>query len=117
MFRRPENRDECRRSGNESEQLADTGDLIGRPVQRVVEGETGEAGVKVGPKLIRRLFTVLRIDLVYMYAIVFAMTVKPTTDDGWTILIAAAVLVTLTAIFLAPLRGGAAPELPAAATD
>ena len=27
------------------------------------------------------------------------------------------VLVTLTAVFLAPLRGGAAPELPAAATD
>ena len=62
-------------------------------------------------------FNKIRIDLVYMYAIVFAMTVKPTTDDGWTILIAAAVLVTLTAIFLAPLRGGAAPELPAAATD
>ena len=31
-----------------------------------------------------RLFTVLRVDLVYMYAIVFAMVVKPTTDDGWT---------------------------------
>ena len=70
-----------------------------------------------GQELIRRLFTVLRIDLVYMYAIVFAMTVKPTTDDGWTILIAAAVLVALTAIFLAPLRGGATPELPAAVTD
>ena len=70
-----------------------------------------------GQEVIRRLFTVLRIDLVYMYAIVFAMTVKPTTDDGWTILIAAAVLVALTAIFLAPLRSGAAPELPAAATD
>ena len=70
-----------------------------------------------GQELIRRLFTVLRIDLVYMYAIVFAMTVKPTGDDGWTILIAAAVLVALTAIFLAPLRGAAAPELPAAATD
>ena len=65
-------------------------------------------GTPAGQELIRRLFTVLRIDLVYMYAIVFAMTVKPTTDDGWTILIAAAVLVTLTAIFLAPLRGAAA---------
>jgi uncharacterized membrane protein len=66
-----------------------------------------------GQELIRRLFTVLRIDLVYMYAIVFAMTVKPTGDDGWTILIAAAVLVALTAIFLAPLRGPS-PEGPAA---
>jgi hypothetical protein len=74
-------------------------------------------GTPAGQELIRRLFTVLRIDLVYMYAIVFAMTVKPTTDDGWTILIAAAVLVALTAFFLAPLRAGAAPELPAAATD
>ena len=70
-----------------------------------------------GQELIRRLFSVLRIDLAYMYAIVFAMTVKPTSDDGWTILIAAAVLVVLTAIFLAPLRSGATPELPAAATD
>ena len=52
-----------------------------------------------------------------MYAIVFAMTVKPTIDDGWTILIAAAVLVALTATFLAPLRDGVAPELPAAAID
>ena len=70
-----------------------------------------------GQELIRRLFTVLRIDLAYMYAIVFAMTVKPTSDDGWTILIAAGILVALTAVFLAPLRAGTAPELPAAATD
>jgi uncharacterized membrane protein len=68
-----------------------------------------------GQALIRRIFTVLRIDLAYMYAIVFAMTVKPTGDDGWTILVAAAVLAALTAIFLAPLRSGA-PEAPAAIT-
>ena len=37
-----------------------------------------------GQSLIQRLFTILRIDLVYMYAIVFAMVVKPTSDDGWT---------------------------------
>lgn len=66
-----------------------------------------------GQELIRRLFTVLRIDLVYMYAIVFAMTVKPTSDDGWTILVAAVILVALTVLFLAPLRGGS-PESPAA---
>jgi uncharacterized membrane protein len=69
-----------------------------------------------GQDLIRRLFTVLRIDLVYMYAIVFAMTVKPTADDGWTILIAAAVLVALTAFFLTQLRPGS-PEAAAAVTD
>jgi hypothetical protein len=67
-----------------------------------------------GQELIRRIFTVIRIDLAYMYAIVFAMAVKPTTDDGWTILIAAAVLIVLTAIFLSPLRSGA-PAAPAAA--
>jgi uncharacterized membrane protein len=66
-----------------------------------------------GQELIRRLFGVLRIDLAYMYAIVFAMTVKPTSDDGWTILIAAAVLVALTAFFVAPLRARS-PEGPAA---
>ncbi len=85
-----------------------TGLLVIAPMAKRLPG-VGPA-TPAGQELIRRLFTVLRIDLVYMYAIVFAMTVKPTTDDGWTILIAAAVLVALTAIFLAPLRGGAAPE-------
>ena len=66
-----------------------------------------------GQELIGRLFTVLRIDLAYMYAIVFAMTVKPTSADGWTILIAAAVLVALTLVFLAPLRSRS-PEAPGA---
>lgn len=46
----------------------------------------------------------LRIDLVYMYAVVFAMVVKPTTDDGWTIAIVAALLVASTAVFLTPSR-------------
>ena len=59
-----------------------------------------------GQALIERLFTILRVDLVFMYAIVFAMVVKPTTDDGWTIVIAVAVLVILSAVFLAPLRSG-----------
>ncbi|NUT56802.1 MAG: DUF2269 family protein [Thermoleophilia bacterium] len=66
-----------------------------------------------GQELIRRIFSILRIDLAYMYAIVFAMTVKPTSDDGWTIVAAAAVLVALTLLFLAPLRGGAPEAQPA----
>lgn len=66
-----------------------------------------------GQALIERLFTILRIDLAYMYAIVFAMVVKPTADDGWTIAIAAAVLVVLTAVFLAPLRSTSS-RLPSA---
>lgn len=70
-----------------------------------------------GQALIQRLFTVLRIDLVFMYAIVFAMVVKPTTDDGWTIVIAVVVLLALTALFLAPLRSGGGQPPAAAATD
>src|SRR5215213_3545163 len=60
-----------------------------------------------GQEVIRRIFSILRVDLAYMYAIVFAMTVKPTSDDAWVILAAALVLVALTALFLAPLRGTA----------
>jgi uncharacterized membrane protein len=70
-----------------------------------------------GQALIQRLFTILRVDLAYMYAIVFAMVVKPTTEDGWTIAIAAAVLVALTAVFLAPLRSTGAQPPSAAPTD
>ena len=50
-----------------------------------------------------------------MYAIVFAMTVKPTSDDLGVVLVAALVLAALTALFLAPLRRGA-PEASSAAT-
>jgi uncharacterized membrane protein len=77
--------------------------------------EVGPA-TPAGQELIRRIFSVLRIDLVYLYAILFAMTVKPTSDDGWTVLAAAAVLVALTAIFLAPLRSGS-PGARAVAAD
>jgi uncharacterized membrane protein len=91
-----------------------TGLLVIAPMAKRLPG-VGPA-TPAGQELIRRLFTILRIDLAYMYAIVFAMTVKPTSDDGWTILLAAAVLVVLTAVFLAPLRA-AGPELPAAQTD
>jgi uncharacterized membrane protein len=68
-----------------------------------------------GQELIGRIFAILRVDLAFLFAIVFAMTVKPTSDDGWVVLAAALVLVALTALFLAPLRGGGAPEAPAAA--
>jgi uncharacterized membrane protein len=69
-----------------------------------------------GQAVIQRLFTILRIDLAFMYAIVFAMVVKPTTDDAWTIAIAAAILVVLTAFFLAPLRSTSA-QPPSTAAD
>jgi hypothetical protein len=70
-----------------------------------------------GQELIERLFSILRVDLAVMYAIVFAMVVKPTTDDGWTIAIAAVVLVALTVLFLAPLRSKSGRPASSTATD
>ena len=67
-----------------------------------------------GQALIARLFSLLRVDLAFMYGIVFAMVVKPTTDDGWTIAIAAAILVVLTVVFLAPLRAQASSSTSSA---
>ena len=64
--------------------------------------------------LIATIFRVSRVDLAFMYAIVFAMTVKPTSEDGWTIAIAAALLVAASAAFL--LRGREQAPREAAAT-
>jgi uncharacterized membrane protein len=92
-----------------------TGVLVLSPMAKRIPtvGPTTPAG----QALIGRLFTILRIDLAFMYAIVFAMVVKPTTDDGWTIAIAAAVLVALTVLFLAPLRSGTGQPASSTATD
>ena len=68
-----------------------------------------------GQELIRKIFRSLRIELVFLYSIAFAMTVKPTFDDGWTVLLASAVILGLTAMFL--LRSQPSPEAPAAVTD
>jgi uncharacterized membrane protein len=53
-----------------------------------------------GQELIARIFTALRVELVVLFAIVFAMTVKPTTDDGWTVLVSAAVVAGLSGLFV-----------------
>lgn len=61
-----------------------------------------------GQRLIRRVFALLRVDLLFLFAIVFAMVVKPTSDDAWVIVIVAAVLAVGSAAFLrrafAPVR-------------
>lgn len=57
-----------------------------------------------GQRLIRRIFSLIRVDLLFMFAIVFAMTVKPTGEDVWAILIVAAILVAGSAVFLRGLR-------------
>ena len=67
-----------------------------------------------GQELIRKIFASLRIELVFLYAIAFAMTVKPTLDDGWVVLLSSAVIVAAIAVFL--LRSQpASPETVASA--
>jgi hypothetical protein len=90
-----------------------TGALVLGPIAKkpAVVGPT----TPQGQELIGRLFTISRVDLIFMYAIVCAMTVKPTSDDGWVVLGAAAVLVVLSVLFLSSLRTDAPTE--AAATD
>jgi uncharacterized membrane protein len=67
----------------------------------LVIGPTAKKLPEVGPTtpegqaVIRKIFTHLRVDLVFLFSIIFAMTVKPTFDDGWTVAIAALVIVGL----------------------
>ena len=88
-----------------------TGLLVLSPIAKkipVVGPKTPE-----GQELIARLFSILRVDLAFMYAIVFAMVVKPTSDDVLVLVVAVIVLIALTAFFLAPLRSGAGrPSVP-----
>jgi uncharacterized membrane protein len=53
-----------------------------------------------GQQLTRRVFSVLRVDLLFLFAIVFAMTVKPTSDDVAILVVAALILVAGSAFFL-----------------
>ena len=64
----------------------------------------GNAGRIGGQLLIRRVFALLRVDLLFLFAIVFAMTVKPTSDDTWAILVVGAILFAGTAVFLRGMR-------------
>jgi uncharacterized membrane protein len=91
-----------------------TGLLVISPMAKRIP-EVGPT-TPAGQALIQRLFSILRVDLSFMYAIVFAMVVKPTADDGWTIAIAAALLVLLSVVFLVPLRS-AGTRPPAATKD
>ena len=68
-----------------------------------------------GQRLIRRIFALLRVDLLFLFAIVFAMTVKPTGDDVWVIVIVAAILVAAAVTFLRGVRETGAGEASAAA--
>ena len=85
-----------------------TGLLVLSPLAKQIPVAGAETAA--GQELIRRIFMISRVDLVFMYAIVFAMTVKPTTDDGPVVLVAAAILVVLSVLFLSRLRGNAPAE-------
>ncbi len=64
-----------------------------------------------GQRLIRKVFAILRVDLLFLFAIVFAMTVKPTSDDVATVVVAALILVAGSAFFLRDLvRPAGAPS-------
>lgn len=58
-----------------------------------------------GQRLIARIFAVLRVDLLFLFAIVFAMVVKPTGDDLWIVVVVAAILVAGAVLFLRPALG------------
>jgi hypothetical protein len=51
---------------------------------------------------------ILWVEFLVIFAIVFAMTVKPTGDDTWTILVVAAILVAGSAVFLGKARAATA---------
>lgn len=68
------------------------------------------AATAEGQELIRRIFAISRLDLLFIYAVLFAMTVKPTGEDGVTVAVAAAVLAVLTLWFARGLRGGSAAD-------
>jgi uncharacterized membrane protein len=63
-----------------------------------------------GQRLIGRIFALIRIDLLFLFAIVFAMTVKPTGDDTAVIVIAAAILAIGSALSLMGMRAEQAPS-------
>ncbi len=68
-----------------------------------------------GQRLIRKVFALLRVDLLFLFAIVFAMVVKPTGDDVWVIVVVAAILVVGAAASLRGLRE-TTPHAPATRT-
>ena len=63
---------------------------------------------------IRRILVLSRIDLVLLFLIVFDMVVKPSFDDGWTLVLALAAAVAIAALLT--LGRGRPPGEPAGAT-
>ena len=66
-----------------------------------------------GQRLIKRVFALTRVELMFLFAIVFAMTVKPTADDVWAIVVVGVLLAGGAAFFLRGLRHTGPPEASA----
>jgi uncharacterized membrane protein len=73
--------------------------------------ESGRIGKQIqaeGPEAaqgrIQRLLVLTRIDLMILFLIIFDMSVKPSFDDGWTIVGALAAAAVLAALFTLPTR-------------
>ena len=62
-----------------------------------------------GQLLIRSIIGLLRIDLMFLFAIVLAMVVKPTSDDVWVVVALSALLLAGAAITLRGWRARRAP--------
>ena len=78
------------------------GVLVLAPTAKRIEAVGPET--EEGQRLITRVFALLRVDLLVLFAIVFAMTVKPTGDDVWTIVVVGAILAVGSAAFLSRAR-------------
>jgi uncharacterized membrane protein len=71
-------------------------------IAKLIDAEGGDSpGAQAR---IRRIIVTSRIDLVVLFLIVFDMVVKPTFDDGWTIVGALAVAAALAALLVLPAR-------------
>ena len=78
------------------------GVLVLAPTAKRIEAVGPET--EEGQRLITRVFALLRVDLLVLFAIVFAMTVKPTGDDVWTIVVVGAILAVGSAAVLSRAR-------------
>jgi uncharacterized membrane protein len=67
-------------------------------IKKLIESE----GAAAAQDRVRRLIVLTRIDLMILLLIIFDMSVKPSFDDGWTLLGAIAAAAALAALFTVP---------------
>jgi uncharacterized membrane protein len=67
-------------------------------VKKLIDSE----GAAAAQQRVRRLIVLTRIDLMILFLLIFDMSVKPSFDDGWTLLGAIAVAAALAALFTLP---------------